>query len=311
MQDAQKNEEGVLVSFIIPYYNIKADMLRECVGSIFSVALAPSQREVILVDDGSRDYPMDHLAEWESDIRYVHKDNGGLSSARNAGMSMANGRYIQFVDADDALRKDGYDRCLDLLKETKPDILMFAHSSDLNRKAEGGRTRVWESGAAFMTENNLSASAWGYIFRRSIADDLAFTQGILHEDEEFTPLLLLRAGKTIKTDIDAYFYREREDSIMHKTDDEWAKRRLNDMEGVIMRLNGHLSHLDHKAKEGLQRRVDQLCMDYIYNIAKLTHSRKCMKQRIDRLRQNGLFPLPKKHYTAKYHWFAVIVDMIF
>lgn len=312
MQDAQKNEKGVLVSFVIPYYDVPSDMLRECVSSIFSLSLSPSQRQVILVDDGSHQYPMDYLTEWEKDILYVHKENGGLSSARNAGLSVARGRYIQFVDADDALRTDAYDLCLNILSEKEPELLMFAHSSSKNNKVKDApKTQEWESGAEYMAQNNLSASAWGYVFRRDILDGLIFTEGILHEDEEFTPLLLLKAGNTIKADVDAYFYRKRDNSIMHKNDTDWTERRLNDMEGVIERLNSHLSLLGGKQKEGLQRRIDQFCMDYIYNIAKLTHCRKVMKQRIERLRGFGLFPLPKKQYTAKYYWFATIIDMLF
>ena len=106
-----------LVSFIIAYYNLPIPMLCECIDSIIALSLLPSEREIIVVDDGSENSPMNALMRYGDNIIYIRQHNKGLSEARNVGIQMAKGSYLQFVDADDYLLKAPYSHCLELLRK--------------------------------------------------------------------------------------------------------------------------------------------------------------------------------------------------
>ena len=95
-----------LISFILTYYNLPLTMLCNCIDSILSLSLTADEREIIVVDDGSEDSPMDKLMQYGDKITYIRQRNQGLSDARNTGIQMATGQYLQVVDGDDKLHKD-------------------------------------------------------------------------------------------------------------------------------------------------------------------------------------------------------------
>ena len=104
------------ISVIIPVYNVQ-DYLEECVNSI--LAQTYTNLEIILVDDGSKDNSgqlCDAFSKRDSRVKVIHKENGGVSTARNAGIESATGEYIAFVDADDYIAPDMYSRLMNLLK---------------------------------------------------------------------------------------------------------------------------------------------------------------------------------------------------
>lgn len=296
-------KDKALVSFILTCYNIPTPMLCECINSILALSLRPSEREIIIVDDGSDVSPMNDLLTFGNDITYIRQKNGGLSVARNLGIKMATGEYIQFVDGDDKLLQAPYEHCLDIIRyNSHPDMVMF----DFTRK-EAVKTSVEEalmtSGAEYMNHHNIQASACGYVFRKSILGELRFTPGIYHEDEEFTPQLLLRTDKLYISRAKAYFYRLRTDSIMTNSKPDSKLKRLSDKKDIILRLYEKLDTLPLYERNAMQRRIAQLSMDYIYNVICQTRNREYLESQLEALRQEGLFPLPDGHYTAKYTWF--------
>lgn len=291
-----------MISFIIPYYNVPTEMLCECVESILALSLSPEEREIIIVDDGSERSPLELLRPLLDEVIYIRQRNGGLSNARNTGLRISRGEYIQFVDADDYLIRTPYEHCLDIMRYETPDLVFF--NSTENPK--GNMPLHFDGpmdGTSYLRHHSLRAAAWGYLFRRQILGQLRFREGIYHEDEEFTPQLLLRAERVFVTNADAYYYRRRKDSITQKRDIRTRVKRLKDLESVIFRLN-RLSHSGPLVDgEALQRRVSQLTMDYLYNVILQTRSVHQLEKSVARLRQAGLFPLPDKAYTQKYQWF--------
>lgn len=310
MQDLQivsQNKKIPLVSFVIPYYNLPVDMLRECVDSVLALSLSVSEREIIIIDDGSDRCPMEEMMEYGSSIIYVRQPNRGLSEARNTGLDMAKGKYIQFVDSDDKLLPRVYEKCLDIVRYKDPDMVLF----DYTQKEDAGQpTEFVDStdGVAYMANNNIHASAWGYIFRKRILMGLRFSPGLLHEDEEFTPLLLLRAEKIYDTGYKAYFYRKRDDSITAGKSKKHILKRLNDFERIMAHLHVVAKTLPEAESEALRRRVSQLTMDYIYNIITVTGSMKQLNRRLGRMAKLGLYPLPDRKYSAKYIWFRKMAN---
>lgn len=294
-----------LISFIVTYYNLPTQMLDQCISSILALSLTPEEREIFVIDDGSDESPIEALRQKWGDIIYIRQQNKGLSAARNLGIEACRGTFIQFVDGDDLLNTGIYEQCLDIVREKDPDIVAF-HLSDKEERHMRVDYEGPMEGAEYMRHNNLRASACGYIFRKKTLVNLRFTSGILHEDEEFTPELFLRAEKVYSTNAKAYYYRDRGHSITHENDKEWVKKRLEDTKGVLYRLAERSDTLPPAEREALQRRIDQLTMDYLYNIITLTHNGRFLEQCVAELTLKGLFPLPDRDYTQKYKWFRRI-----
>ncbi len=305
MQTQQNHTQGdgqVFISFIIPAYNVPTDMLRQCLDSIKALSLRPYEREIIVVDDGS-DLPfISALTEYQDDIIYIRKANGGLSTARNMGIRMTTGAYIQFIDGDDMLIRAPYEHVIDLIRYGKSDLVMFHHTDKLPVKMDYNDNDPI-SGTELMRSRNIHGTACGMLFKRTVMGSLQFTPGIYHEDEEFTPQLLLRAERVITTDAKAYFYRRHAGTITTSNDMRSRLKRLSDAKGVILRLNTLASTLPAQERMAMQRRTAQLTMDYIYNIITQTKSEHYLKRRLEDLRREGLFPLPDRDYTTKYKWF--------
>lgn len=295
-----------LVSFIVTAYNLSPLLLRECLQTLLDLSLSPQEREIILVDDGSETSPLTELSDIADEILYVRERNHGLSVARNTGIRLARGNFIQFVDGDDHLLQAPYEHCLDIVRYHQPDMVFFRET----HKQRGEVSFSFEGpvlGNAYLHNHNLRASACGYIFRRNILGNLRFVPGILHEDEAFTPQLCLRAERVYDTNAEAYFYRKRQQSITHATNKLHRLRRLTDMERIIAGLQDLGDTLPEADRVGLQRRIAQLSMDYLYQTILLTRSGRHLDRAIGFLRRRGLFPLPDKNYTKKYRFFRIFI----
>lgn len=287
----------MLLSFIIPYHNEPLAMLHACVGSILASGVGKDDFEIIVIDDGSDQSPANELARYEACTCY-RQPNGGPGAARNRGMEMAQGEYIQFVDADDTLLPQ-YAECISIVKAEHPDILMF-HGKPVKPY------RISCSGQEFMLHHNVRGAAWGLVFRKEILRGLRYDTSLINEDELFNAHLILHAGTLIDAGIHAYDYRLRPDSRSHSMSPEKLRQRLDDAETIILSLSDACSHLDGTPRKALERRICQLTMDYLYNTAVQTRSISQLSRRCKRLRTAGLYPLPVRGYTMKYSFFSLL-----
>ena len=298
LQEAQP-----LVTFVVCYYDLPMQMLCQCVDSILALSLQREEREIIVVDDGSDISPTNALMQYGDDIIYVRQKHSGLSAARNMGINMARGRYLQFVDGDDRLMTEPYNHCLDILRSHEDaDMVVFdfTSSTDVSTTYTDGPVL---SGTDFMRHHNIHGSACLYLFRQKTLSELRFTPGIFHEDEEFTPQLLLRAERVYPTDAHAYYYCQRPNSITSTNDEQKVQKRLDDLHAITHRLYLLADRLPQNDRLALRRRVAQLTMDYLYQIIMQTRSAQQLDTRIAMLRNEGLFPLPDENYSQKYVWF--------
>jgi glycosyltransferase involved in cell wall biosynthesis len=297
-------ESQPLVSFILTYYNLPVQMLYECIDSILALSLSANEREIIVVDDGSEVSPMNGLMHYSDEIIYVRQKNQGLSMARNKGIEMARGKYLQFVDADDHLIEASYEHCLDIIRKRRDiEMVMFDFTTHATESQSNFVEQPLQSGTEYMLRHNIHGTAWGYLFKRTTLSELRFTPGIWHEDEEFTPQLLIRAEQICVTNAVAYFHYIRPNSITTASDEKSIDKRLHDRMGVLLRLNNLYDHLPQSERMALQRRVAQLTMDYIYQVIIQKRSANALEEAIEQLRSKGFFPLPNKDYTQKYVWF--------
>ena len=298
LQEAQP-----LVTFVVCYYDLPMQMLCQCVDSILALSLQREEREIIVVDDGSDISPTNALMQYGDDIIYVRQKHSGLSAARNMGINMARGRYLQFVDGDDRLMTEPYNHCLDILhshEDADMVVFDFTTSTDVSTTYTDGPVL---SGTDLMRHHNIHGSACLYLFRQKTLSELRFTPGIFHEDEEFTPQLLLRAERVYPTDAHAYYYCQRPNSITSTNDEQKVQKRLDDLHTITHRLYLLADRLPQNDRLALRRRVAQLTMDYLYQIIMQTRSAQQLDTRIAMLRNEGLFPLPDENYSQKYVWF--------
>ncbi|MEE0930952.1 MAG: glycosyltransferase [Acutalibacteraceae bacterium] len=232
-------KENPLISVIVPIYKVE-DYLKRCVDSIINQTY--NNLEIILVDDGSPDncpQICDNYAKQDSRIKVVHKKNGGLSDARNAGMKVATGEYISFIDSDDWIDLNTYMLTVEKMIETNSDIGAFniilvyddkEISPDLSQEFE-----VMNSEQAIETTiDNIKVRTpvWNKIYKKDLLKDLEFKKGKLNEDEFFTFRVLDKANKIVYLHRQNYYYYQRATSIMGK----YSVKRLDMVEGVRERL---------------------------------------------------------------------------
>ena len=311
-----------IVSFIITYYSEPLPLLAECLRSVLQVRSLMMQRgmakqdfEIVVVDDGSRLSPLGMLRQMDEDICYIRQTNAGLSAARNAGLAAAHGEYVQFVDADDALLPHAYCSLCPQSRE-EADIILFRFTSEDGRwhenradaftdkntpPARPAGCRRAMSGTQYMLHHNVRASACCYLFRRSLLGELRFADGMLHEDELFTPLLLLRMHSVSDCPVPAYYYRQRPHTITHTRTARHIARRLDDTEAILHRLRDEAGSMQGDDRRALMRRVEQLTTDYIYIMWKVEADRQVRMRRVRQLAAAGLLPLPLRSYTLR-HW---------
>lgn len=297
------------ISFIIAYHNEPLSMLKECIESILALDLSSQEREIIVVDDGSKVSAQKSLNDINPDIRYIRQQNRGLSAARNNGISKAKGEYVQFVDSDDKLIPAAYNTIISAVREHHMDMLMFrfSYNEATNRICSISPSMT---GVDHLLNYNIRAAAWCYIFRRDILHDLRFREGIFHEDALFTPQLIFVAKTLHLTLTEAYFYRQHPGTIMSSNSPAHITKRLDDMALVLNLLNIICQSLSGREYKAMLRCVSQQTMNYLYLICQLPTSYLDKYLRIKALKQQKLYPLPLKCYTMKYFVISLCTQII-
>lgn len=211
-----------LLSVIVPVYNV-APYLARCVDSILNQSY-PSL-ELILVDDGSQDDSgklCDEYAARDSRVRVIHKENGGLSSARNAGLDAAAGEYLTFVDSDDWIEPDSYGPMIALLEQNDA-ALVCGGRYDVDGKT-GEKTlglcpkkqeclSAGEMVGRIFLWDGCDSSACDKLYRRRLFASLRYPEGKVCEDVCVTYRIVLEGGTAVLWDRPFYNYYHRPDSI--------------------------------------------------------------------------------------------------
>lgn len=284
-------------------------MLRECVSSIFALSLNDDEREVIIVDDGSTASFDEALRGFDNKITLIRQKYQGPSVARNVGLSVATGDYIQFVDSDDTLITEVYERVIRKVREKQMDMLMFRFTYGSAKPKDKKISRCYD-GCQFLLNKNLRAAVWGYIFRRDVIGDLCFHPGIYHEDALFTPQLIMRVKSLYVLKEKAYFYRQSDGTIMSSRDEQHIQKRLNDSIFVLLELKKQADRMKGYHRKAMLRCIDQQTMCFIYTMITLRRPRKDIINRLSVLRENHLYPLPIRCYTWKYLLFALLTKIV-
>lgn len=222
--------EQELISVIVPVYKVEK-YLERCVESIRRQTY--SNLEIILVDDGSPDRCpeiCDGYVKLDSRIQVIHKKNGGLSDARNAGIEIAKGKYIGFVDSDDYIHPEMYENLYKAIVKYRADIsvcgvkkvyseqYIIEEQNILEVKRYDGRQAVAN---IYDAELYLeSVVAWNKLYRKELFISIRYPKGKIHEDEFTTYRLFYESDRVVRVNVQYYYYFQRKDSIMGKVNNE-------------------------------------------------------------------------------------------
>lgn len=215
------------VSIIVPVYNVAA-YLPKTAASVRSQT--EPDIEIILVDDGSTDHSgqlCDQYAAEDPRIRVIHKENGGLSSARNAGLNIASGEFIWFIDGDDYVAPNAVQDLLKILDaqvgRSKIDFIQFQYQEVCDDTWSPGTqgtsaelcTEPHEMFRRLYQIGGVAASSCTKLFRRELFNSVRFQEGLRHEDEQLLTKLLPNCHGVLYTNLVLYAYVMRQDSIVH------------------------------------------------------------------------------------------------
>lgn len=269
-----------VITVIVPVYNVEK-YLDKCLQSL-SCQTFPDH-EIICVNDGSTDDSRTILTEWESKLPYmrvIDRENGGLSAARNTGLEAATGKYVVFVDSDDWVEPTMLSRLANEVEGT--DMVCFAcrrTDNDTYDILQPEDNNGWDYFNQHALESRIVpfVCVWQRCYRREflMTNHLRFYEGILHEDNEFTPRACLKA-KAVKVIPDVlYNYRVRPGSIM-------TTRGLKNKESLIT-IGNELSEL-FANKTGIDRTVVYRALSQYYQMAFTNNTKdedRHLKQLID------------------------------
>lgn len=288
-----KDITRTLLSIIVPVYNVE-EYLEECLDSLVIQDISHDEYEIICVDDGSTDKSgkiLDLYAENYTNIVVVHKENGGVSSARNCGIDIAKGQYIWFVDSDDLIK----DNCLATIKqkiiEDKYDtIRVLAYSFN-----HGDNKLPLNNVSTDMCQRGIKNFLWTYIIKREhiVKNAIYLDTKIVYAEDAIYMLQLapfLKKSITIK-DVVVYFYRQRPGSAMSYNLNKKIRSRIDGALACDEIINGE--------------RVGDIESAYYYkyiSIVKIMEmafklSRAERNEIVKELKNKNLFPLK---YSSKY-----------
>lgn len=223
------------ISIIIPVYNTEK-YIERCLDSVLKQEY--ENKEIIVINDGSTDKSEEKINKYINQIKYIKKENGGLSDARNVGIEKATGKYIMFIDSDDYIEDN-------LLEKLKPyidkDIEMIKYKS--RKVTEEGKEIQLMDGPVFETTkgeeafskmcftDQLMETAWIYLYKTELLrkNQFKFPKGLYHEDFGLIPLIIVKAETFVSTNICGYNYVQSQNSITRNEDYQKRKRKAYDL----------------------------------------------------------------------------------
>lgn len=260
------------VSIIVPIYNVEK-YIERCIKSLISQTYRDI--EILLINDGSPDDSKTICEKYEKidkRIKLYNKENGGLSDARNYGLKRATGEYILFVDSDDYIESNAVEVLISEMQKDNLDIvagnaILEADGEDkkyldITKHNDNKVTDGLEYYVSSNEEDFFQASPCVYMYKRELIleNNLFFEKGILHEDEEWTPRVMIKAKRVKYINFVFYHYTvSRENSIMNSKD---KTKNMVDLLNTYKKLEKIFNETE-ASKEQHKKMNDYLCRVYI------------------------------------------------
>lgn len=321
----------IKLSIIVPVYNVAA-YLCKCVNSLIHQNF--SDYEIVLIDDGSTDGSgkiCDELSETIRDerlaIMVIHQENGGLSAARNAGLKVAQGEYVCFVDSDDYWEENVLGGLMEQVEKEHLDVLRFdyqnvrkVNSEELRVNSEGEyevfepnktpryidkRNEVVDGETYLNTRMGYACYAWQFVVRKDIVD--TFTPGLHFEDVDWLPRMMLRAKRVNSTTKIVYDYFLRPGSIT-KTQGDKTKVRKN-LEDRMKIIEKYSEYIDQNPQcKWLKNMQSSMAEGVITTVAREFYAER--NEYIKRLKGMSVFPFSIDNQGRTYERRARIINFL-
>ncbi len=253
--------ERDLISVIIPIYKVE-EYLSRCIESVINQTY--HNLEIILVDDGSPDNCgeiCEQFASTDKRIKVIHKKNGGLSDARNAGMQAMSGKYVSFIDSDDTIRANHIEYLYNLTQEYKAEIAITTlhwyyegekpkDSKDTNNVIK--KFNKEEALLELFYQKSFDTAACGKLYLSSLFNDIKFPKGLLYEDLATIYKVIKLSNNVIFSDYDSYLYLLRQNSIEGAA---FSEKKFNSCIKVISQLEMELSNATPSLRKAIICRI--------------------------------------------------------
>ena len=245
--------EKELISIVVPIYNVEK-YLRKCIDSIINQTY--KNLEIILVDDESPDNCgeiCEEYAKKDNRIVVIHKKNGGLSDARNAGIEVATGKYIGFVDSDDYIKEDMYENLYNDIKKYDVDISIckyievFENSTIYEDASNSNKIEIYDNVEMLkrlLYNNNVTDHACNKLYKIDLfkINNIRYPNGYMYEDIGTTYLLFENSKKISLSEKNEYYYVRRGSSILGQVNEKLIF-------DLLKMLNNRFEYLEHKFPE--------------------------------------------------------------
>lgn len=283
-------ENRGLISVIVPVYNVE-QYLERCVSSILNQTYR--KFELILINDGSTDECpkiCERYAQIDNRIIVVHKENGGLSDARNVGLQIAKGEYITFVDSDDLIAPNALQLLISYSVNYNSDIVISTKIESFDKEVNCINAKVEKSIVVDFCEaekmifcENTRWEAWGTLYKSNVIKGEKFPLGKLYEDLALIPLLVLKSERVCFIDATIYYYFQRVGSIMDASKTKVGEDLLEICKQLLKEMNTAIENTKelYDVNAGilmeLCSRVDLAERNYALNREFILKSRKFLR----------------------------------
>lgn len=304
-----------IISVVIPIYNVEKYLV-ECLSSVCNQSYR--NLDIVLVNDGSTDECLTICNEYkkkDSRIQLVDKQNGGLSDARNAGIDVAKGEYICFVDSDDFIDCNMIQLLYKAIEEADADISICNYYSYVDRDTVSVQLgllegHVWDEKEFWdvFVNNRSLVVVWNRLYKKQLFEKIRFQKGKLHEDNFIIHLLMNKASKIVYIPECLYYYRIRQGSIMKQ------RYSVRNMDGIEASLKRCEYFLENEWGGLIDRELKYLFLKYRIAYERLNMSIKVNKQRYKELKSmfSKLFMrIPRKYIKIKhfpFFWYLAKID---
>ncbi len=257
------------ISVIIPVYNVEK-YLKRCLDSVITQTY--ENMEIILIDDGSMDSSgaiCDRYAKKDERIRVIHKENGGLSDARNAGVKIASGEYITYIDSDDYIEPDNLQTLYQNLKQTGADVsigaLQYVYENDKVKKKERKKFQisVWSAEETLhnmLLQQKITTSVCGVLSKKEYWEKVRFPKGKICEDMGTSYKIYSQAKKIVYTEKIIYYYYMRLGSIQNGG---FSKSKMDELE-MVSECKRFLDLRYPRLKEATTNRLISVCFHILF-----------------------------------------------
>lgn len=300
------------LSIVVNMYNT-ALYMPKCLDSLLNQDILSSDYEIILVNDGSTDNSLELAEEYQAKskelenwptFKIVDQENKGLAAARNAGIDVAEGKFLCFVDPDDYIEKNSLGELLSRMEEKKLDILRFNYQKvdeeynnilDFPSESSFNYSEGVMTGKDFLVNRlGIACYVWAYIYRLDLIkkNNIRFIETCYFDDTPWLPRVLVKAERVECVPVRHQFYLQRQGSMVRTKSIESIKRKVDGQIKLVSLLKGQIQELDTFVLQWYNKMLSHTVLSLLTSVAVSLYSEK--KEYINKVKELEVLPLSTK-----------------